>query len=114
MLKVCGHLLPGRSAWVRSHVGVALLADTDDPLGELRRALVGSPSLVVIDGLDAVIGDAERDQASALLRDAADRSTDGLTLVVSARREPVALALLAEARRPDVAPLTLTAHEVNV
>lgn len=121
-LKVCGHLLPGRSAWVRSHVGVALLTDTDDPMGELRSALAGSPRLVVIDGLDAVIGDAERDQASALLRDAADRSPDGrLTVIASARREPAALALLAEARRPDVTGLTLTknvartsSNEVNV
>ena len=115
LLKVCGHLLPGRSAWVRSHVGVALLTDTDDPLGELRRALAGSPSLVVIDGLDAVIGDAERDQASALIRDAADRSPDErLTLVVSARREPAALALLAEARRPDVAALTLGSAQTTI
>ena len=73
LLKVCGHLMPGRSAWVRSHVGIALLADTEEPLTELKRALAGSPRLVVIDGLDAVIGDAERDQASALIRDAADR-----------------------------------------
>ena len=114
LLKVCGHLLPGRGAWVRSHVGVALLTDTDDPMSELRSALAGSPRLVVIDGLDAVIGDAERDQASALLRDAADRSPDGrLALVVSARREPAALALLAEARRPDVTGLTLTTNEAR-
>jgi RND superfamily putative drug exporter len=114
LLKVCGHLLPGRSAWVRSHVGVALLTDTDDPMSELRRALAGSPRLVVIDGLDAVIGDAERDQASALLRDAADRSPDGrLTVIASARREPAALALLAEARRPDVTGLTLTKNEAR-
>jgi RND superfamily putative drug exporter len=115
LLKVCGHLMPGRVAWVRSHVGVALLADTEDPLAELRRALTGSPRLVVIDGLDAVIGDAERDQASALMRDAADRSPDeGLTLVVSARREPAALALLAEARRPDVTALTLGATQTTI
>jgi RND superfamily putative drug exporter len=115
LLKVCGHLMPGRSAWVRSHVGVALLADTEDPLAELRRALTGSPRLVVIDGLDAVIGDAERDQASALIRDAADRSPDeGLTLVVSARREPAALALLAEARRPGVTALTLGTTQTTI
>ena len=108
LLKVCGHLLPGRSAWVRSHVGVALLAEADDPVTELRRALTGKPRLVVIDGLDAVVGDADRDQASALLRDAADRAgDDGLTVVVSALREPAALALLAEARRPDVTGLDL-------
>jgi putative drug exporter of the RND superfamily len=108
LLKVCGHLLPGRSAWVRSHVGVALLAEADDPVTELRRALTGKPRLVVIDGLDAVVGDADRDQASALLRDAADRAgDDGLTVVASALREPAALALLAEARRPDVTGLDL-------
>ncbi len=115
LLKVCGHLLPGRSAWVRSHVGVALLTDQDNPLDELKRALAGSPRLVVIDGLDAVIGDAERDQASALLRDASERSPDGrLTLVVSTRHEPSALALLAEARRPDVTGLNLTTTEARM
>lgn len=112
LLKVCGHLLPGRSAWVRSHVGVALLADTDDPIGELRRALAGAPRLVVIDGVDVVSGDAERDQAAALLRDAADRSRNGgLTVIASARRESAALALLAEARRPDVTGLTLATRQ---
>lgn len=112
LLKVSGHLLPGRAAWVRGRVGVALLSDADDPVDELRRALAGTPRLVVIDGIDAITSDSDRDQASALLRDAADRAKDGgLALVVSARREPIALALLAEARRPDVAGLTLTYSE---
>src|SRR5690606_3272658 len=71
-LRVAGHLLPGRAAWVRAHVGVALLNDPDgaaDPVRELRRALAGGTRLVVIDGLDTLAG-AERDQAAALLRDA--------------------------------------------
>jgi RND superfamily putative drug exporter len=112
LLKVAGHLLPGRSAWVRAHVGVALLSDADDPLDDLRRALAGPPRTVVVDGLDRVADPAARDEAAALLRDAGERAAargGELTVLVSARREPVALALLAEARRPGVRGLSLSA-----
>ncbi|WP_336632896.1 MULTISPECIES: MMPL family transporter [unclassified Microbacterium] len=109
-LRVAGHLLPGRAAWVRAHVSVALLDGSPDPLRELRRALAGRTRLVAIDGLDTLTG-AERDQAAALLRDAAERlsrrSSDALTLVVSARRDGPALELLAEAHRPGVIALSL-------
>jgi len=112
-LRVAGHLLPERAAWVRAHVGVALLDGAADPLGELRRALSGGTRLVVIDGLDALAG-ADRDQAAALLRDAADavrerRGDAGspLTIVATARRDGAALDLLSDAHRPTVTPLAL-------
>lgn len=117
-LRVAGHLLPGRAAWVRAHVGVALLDGATDPLQELRRALSGGTALVAIDGLDTLTG-ADRDQASALLRDAAvraDARTDGqpLTIVASARREGPALDVLADAHRPSVTTLDLRIHTSDI
>ena len=115
-LRVAGHLLPGRAAWVRAHVGVALLNDPDgaaDPVREVRRALAGGTRLVVIDGLDTLAG-AERDQAAALLRDAAadlDRRGDdpvALTVVATGRRDGAILDILSEAHRPNVTSLALT------
>ncbi|MCT9820743.1 MMPL family transporter [Microbacterium sp. W1N] len=112
-LRVGGHLLPGRAAWVRAHVGVALLDGAADPLGELRRAVGGRTRLAVIDGLDTLTG-AERDQAAAILRDAAasPRTRRGdaavpLSLVVSARREGPALDILSDAHRPGITSLAL-------
>nr|WP_211160413.1 MMPL family transporter [Microbacterium sp. MF43] len=113
-LRVAGHLLPERAAWVRAHVGVALLAEADDRLRELRRALAGRASLVVIDGIDA-LDSAERDQAAALLRDADaalrarsdDASAGRLTVVATAKSDGPAISLLSDARRPDVSSLAL-------
>lgn len=111
-LRVAGHLLPERAAWVRAHVGVALLADADDRIQALRRALGARAQLVVIDGVD-LLDAAERDQAAALLHDAAEslRAASGgssqLTLVITARSESTALGLLADAHRPDVSSLAL-------
>lgn len=109
-LRVAGHLLPERAAWVRAHVGVALLGDGDERVPALRRALAGRASLVVIDGVDTLDA-AERDQAAALLRDATQSLLDDahLTLVLTARTESAALALLADAHRPDVAAIALRA-----
>lgn len=115
-LRVAGHLLPERAAWVRAHVGLALLGESDDRVQALRRALGGRATLVVIDGVDA-LDPAERDQAAALLGDATAalraRPANGrseLTLVVTARSESAALALLADAHRAEVQSLTLTRH----
>ncbi|SFI17158.1 MULTISPECIES: MMPL family transporter [Microbacterium] len=112
LLRVAGHLLPGRAAWVRAHVGVALLDGAADPIRELRRALAGGTRLVVIDGIDTLVG-AERDQAAALLRDAADAVRErghALTVVASARRDGPALDILSDAHRPSVMTLALSAH----
>lgn len=108
LLKVDGHLLPGRAAWVRSRVGVALLDGADDPVREVRRALDGDARLLVVDGLDA-LGASDRDQVAAVLRDAGDR-TPGLALVVSGRRDGVVPAFLADAHRREVSTLALRAH----
>ncbi|MGV9194344.1 MMPL family transporter [Microbacterium sp. MC2] len=114
-LRVAGHLLPGRAAWVRAHVGLALLDDAADPVAELRRALAGDTRLVVVDGVDALSG-ADRDQAAALLRDAADRLSPAptpLTIVATARRDGGALELFADAHRPSVSTLALAAHAAS-
>ncbi|SDQ26165.1 efflux RND transporter permease subunit [Microbacterium sp. cf332] len=115
-LRVGGHLLPERAPWVRSHVGLALLDTAGDPIAELRRAVAGSTTIVVVDGLDAVTG-AERDQVAAVLRDAAaslgDRNAGAragaLTVVVVARREQGVLDVLADAHR--TAPQSLPLHD---
>jgi RND superfamily putative drug exporter len=115
LLRVAGHLLPGRAAWVRAHVGVALLADAEDPVRELRRALGGRTALVVIDGIDT-LDHAERDQAAALLRDAqaalrarGDGADAHLTVVATAKADGPAISLFSDARRPDVSSLALRA-----
>ncbi|MFC0196440.1 hypothetical protein ACFFIR_06160 [Microbacterium arthrosphaerae] len=110
---------------MREHVGLGRVGDGEDQLGALRRALAGKTTLVVVEGVDALDA-AERDQAAAVLRDAASalRASDDdarLTLVVTSRTESAALALLADAHRPDVTsialrsatPQTTTTAEVN-
>lgn len=113
LLRVAGHLLPGRGAWVRSHVGVALLDGAPDAGAELRRALAGSPRLVAIDGLD-LLSPAEAGAAAAILRDAASalsaRSGDPrstLTVVASGRPGGTAAAVLADARGTGISTLHL-------
>lgn len=98
-LRVGGHLLPGRETWVRAHVGTALLEGSTDTVHDLRLALKGAPSIVVIDAIDQLGHSATRDQAAALLRDAASGARDGrpLTLIVSAAQAGDAQALLADA-----------------
>lgn len=105
LLRVAGHLLPGRAAWVRGHVGLALLADAADPVDAVRRAVAGGSRLVVLDGVDTLAPDA-RDSVAGVL---GDRDADTLTLVVTARRDGPALDLLALAGRRGVASLALDA-----
>ncbi|MDQ1130643.1 efflux RND transporter permease subunit [Microbacterium sp. SORGH_AS_0888] len=110
-LRVAGHLLPGRAAWVRSHVGVALLDGTPDSIGRLRRALRGRVRTVVVDGLD-LLDDDLREQAVVALRDAAllRSRTDGdasLTIVATGRRAQPIVSLLADARFAEIGTLEL-------
>ncbi len=106
--RVGGHLLPGREAWVRAHVGVALLDGSAEPVRDLRRALNGRPRILVIDGVDALVPASAHDQAAAALRDATAATPD-LTLVVSSTRPDAAQALMADAGRPAVHVLDITA-----
>jgi RND superfamily putative drug exporter len=109
LLRVSGHLLPGRAAWVRAHVSVAELGGVDAPLTELRSALAGRTRFVVMNGLDTLTG-ADRDQAAALLRDAAnavEARAGSLTIVASARDLDVARGILADAYRPSPGMLRL-------
>ncbi|MBM3715792.1 MAG: MMPL family transporter, partial [Actinobacteria bacterium] len=111
-LRVDGLLLPERAGAVRARVGLALLDDPGDAAPEVRRALAGGTRLVVLADVDRLDDDARDDIARALRRatgDLRDRddAIDGLTVVVSARDEGRALALLAAAERPDVAAVAL-------
>ncbi|WP_156760675.1 MMPL family transporter [Microbacterium karelineae] len=106
-LRVAGHLLPGRGAWVRSRVGVALLAGADDPAGALRDALDGGTRILVIDGFDA-LSSTRRDDVARLLADARAGSADPVTLVVASASPPDAARLLADAdwHSPSVLDVT--------
>lgn len=96
-LRVAGHLLPGREAWVRGHVAITALGAAERPVLELRAALAGRPGIAAIDGLDTVAHGAVRDQAAAALRDAPD-----WTLLVTAADPEAARRLLAAAGRTDI------------
>ncbi|REJ04922.1 MMPL family transporter [Microbacterium bovistercoris] len=91
-LRVTGHLLPGRAAWVRRNVGCVIVDDAASAPRELATALRGRPDLVVIDGIDRLSG-AARDQVAAALRDA------GAAVFATAADTYVAKALLADAGR---------------
>ncbi|PKI90785.1 transporter [Actinomycetales bacterium SN12] len=92
-LRVTGHLLPGRSAWVRAHVGVALL-DEPDAATQLSEALRGQTTLVILDGVERVSASA-RDQLAARLRDAGD-----VAVLFTTTDPDAAQRLLADAGRP--------------
>ncbi|MFJ4044322.1 MMPL family transporter [Microbacterium sp. NPDC089987] len=92
-LRVTGHLLPGRSAWVRAHVGVALL-DEPDAATQLSEALRGQTTLVILDGVERVSASA-RDQLAARLRDAGD-----IAVLFTTTDPDAARRLLADAGRP--------------
>ncbi|MEV7631727.1 MMPL family transporter [Microbacterium sp. NPDC089318] len=93
-LRVTGHLLPGRAAWVRAHVGVALL-DGPDAQAQLSEALRGRTELVILDGVERVSA-SDRDQLAARLRDAGD----DLAVVFTTTDPDAAQHLLADACRP--------------
>ncbi|KTR79304.1 transporter [Microbacterium oxydans] len=101
-LRVAGHLLPGRAAWVRAHVGCALIDDADTGLDDLAEALRGKSSIVVIDGIDRLSG-GQRDQATAMLRDAA--ATRTIAVFTTASDADSARTTLAEAGWPDAQTL---------
>lgn len=100
MLRVAGHLLPGRAAWVRAHVGIALLSD--GAAEQVAEALRGDTSLVVLDGVDRLTA-AERDQVAARLRDAGQ----SVAVFATATDAAPARALLDEAGRGDASVLDL-------
>ncbi|GAA3654891.1 MMPL family transporter [Microbacterium marinilacus] len=105
LLRVAGHLLPGRAAWVRTHVGLALLGQggpgSDEPARAVRLAARGGTRLLVVDGADA-IDPAERDQVAAVLRDAR-RSLEPtpLTVVLTGSDSGTIRGLLADAGWDD-------------
>ncbi|AZS39587.1 Membrane protein YdfJ [Microbacterium oxydans] len=101
-LRVAGHLLPGRAAWVRAHVGCVLIDDADTGLDDLAEALRGKSSIVVIDGIDRLSG-GQRDQATAILRDAA--ATRTIAVFTTASDADSARTTLAEAGWPDAQTL---------
>ncbi len=108
LLRVAGHLLPGRAAWVRRHVGVVLVEDPREALGALSAALRSRTPLVVIDGLDRFTG-ADRDQATAILRDAA--AARGTAVFATAADADAARSALAEAGWPAADVLDLRASD---
>ena len=116
-LRVVGHLLPGRAAWVRGHVGYVPVDDADAALIDLKEALRGKSSLVIIDGVDRFSG-GQRDQATAMLQDAA--ASRPLAVFATASDPALAQAILSEAALPSAAhivvsttPSTIEATEVN-
>ena len=112
-LRVDGLLVPERAGAVRARVGVALLDDSADAARTVADAVTRGTRIVVVSDVDRLDDDA-RDEVAHVLRRAAtearERSGDAsspFTLIVSARDERRALALLSEALRPDVASLAL-------
>ena len=108
-LKVTGRVLPIHASAVRKRVGLALLGRSDDPSGDIRRALTGRVEVVVIDGLDTIVDPRERTAVVGALRQGyADALRDG---------RPFALVLsTADAGRlvgvvPDDAT---TVHEIRI
>ena len=116
MLRVVGHLLPGRAAWVRGHVGTVLVDDADAALLDLREALRGRSTLVVIDGIDGFTG-GQRDQATTMLQRAA--ASRPLAVFATASDPELARTILAEAGWPaasllDIAATSSTHNDLEV
>lgn len=112
-LRVDGLLVPERAGAVRARVGVALLDDPSTAEADVAQAVARGTRIVVVCDIDRLDDDARDDVAHVLRRaavEARERSGDAsspFTLVVSARDERRALALLSEAHRPDVTSLPL-------
>lgn len=112
-LRVDGLLVPERAGAVRSRVGVALLDDPAEAARTVADAVAGRARIIVVSDVDRLDDDTRDDVAHVLRRaatEARERSGEDsspFTLIVSARDERRALALLAEAHRPDVASLAL-------
>jgi len=104
-LRVLGMLLPERGRAVRARTGIALLGDGDDPVDDVSAAARGGARLVVLADVDTL--DADRRSAVAHTLRLAAHPDAPPTLVVSARDEGRALALLAEAGRAEVSSLAL-------
>ncbi|MFE6735587.1 efflux RND transporter permease subunit [Microbacterium sp. NPDC057650] len=99
-LRVAGHLLPGRAAWVRRSVGCVIVDAAASAPRELAAALRGGSELVVIDGIDRLSG-ADRDQVAAALRDA------DAAVFATAADSYVAKALLTDAGRDGASVVDL-------
>ena len=102
---------------MRSHVGCVLVDDADAALADLAEALRGKSKIVVIDGIDRLTG-GQRDQAAAMLRDAAASRT--LAVFATASDADAARTTLAEAGWPAAetldtrAPRRSTAESTEV
>lgn len=84
-LKVAGLPLPVRASGVRSRTGYVDLARSEDPVVALRRAVAERPSILAVDGIDAISDTRVRAQLRDLLA-----STSGAP---SRRGGPTALLL---------------------
>ncbi|WP_292699545.1 MMPL family transporter [Microbacterium sp. 69-10] len=106
-LRVDGHLLPGRAAWVRSRVGVVMLGEAD-AAAQTSEALRGRTRLVVLDGVDRLTA-AERDQLAARLRDAGP----DVAVLATAVDPAAAQALLTDAGRGAASVLDLSSSSAE-
>ena len=112
-LRVDGLLIPERAGAVRARVGVALLDDPAEAAADVARAASRGTRVVFVSDIDRLDDDTSDDVAQVLRRaatEARERSDDDsspFTLIVSARDERRALALLADAQRQDVSSLSL-------
>ena len=112
-LRVDGLLIPERAGAVRARVGVALLDDPAEAAADVARAASRGTRVVFVSDIDRLDDDTSDDVAQVLRRAATEsreRSDDDsspFTLIVSARDERRALALLADAQRQDVSSLSL-------
>ena len=103
LLRVAGLILPARALWVRRRVGIVLVEAPADALHDLAEALRARTLLLVIDGLDRLSG-ADRDQATAILRDAGR----GTAIFAAAADPASAQNILSDAGWPTASALDLS------